>query len=368
MSITLLFTKSEMKFRLSLLNFISLMSVALLTFLPIQVVSQTTIKMEKKNGVYYIPCSVNGLGLQFVFDTGAGAVSISMSEAVFMLKNGYLKEEDLIGTEKYRIANGDIAEGTKINIRELKIGDRVLYNVEGSIVHSISAPILLGQSALEKLGKFSIDYSNSIMTFSGNANSNNSNSQPLQVKIGDQIWMTKNLDVSVFRNGDPIPQAITDAEWEAAGKKHQPAWCYYNNDPANGAKYGKLYNWYAVNDPRGLAPVGYHIPTDNEWTILIDFLGGKGLADGKMKSPGTQYWQSPNSDATNESGFSGLPGGGRENGGEFYSGDKYGCWWSSTEYSTSFYAWGRDLHYNGDVVGRYALYKEAGFSVRCLRN
>jgi uncharacterized protein (TIGR02145 family) len=83
---------------------------------------------------------------------------------------------------------------------------------------------------------------------------------PNEVQIGTQIWMTKNLDVSKFRNGDPIPEAKTDEEWVKAGENKQPAWCYYENNPANGAKYGKLYNWYAVSDARGLAPVGYHIP------------------------------------------------------------------------------------------------------------
>ncbi len=102
------------------------------------------------------------------------------------------------------------------------------------------------------------------------------------VTIGNQVWMTKNLDVSTFRNGDPIPQAKTAAEWKAADENKQPAWCYYDNDPANGAKYGKLYNWYAVNDSRGLAPAGYHIPSDVEWKQLTDFLGSE--AGKKMKS------------------------------------------------------------------------------------
>jgi uncharacterized protein (TIGR02145 family) len=88
------------------------------------------------------------------------------------------------------------------------------------------------------------------------------------VIIGTQVWATKNLDVSTFRNGDPIPQAKSDAEWVAAGENYQPAWCYYDNDPKNGTKYGKLYNWFAVRDARGLAPAGWHVPTDEEWTIL----------------------------------------------------------------------------------------------------
>lgn len=108
------------------------------------------------------------------------------------------------------------------------------------------------------------------------------------VTIGTQVWMTKNLDVATFRNGDPIPEAKTNEEWKKAGENKQPAWCYYNNDPANGAKYGKLYNWYAVNDPRGLAPIGYHIPSVVEWTIIVEYLGGEEAAGKKMKS--TTEW------------------------------------------------------------------------------
>ncbi len=131
------------------------------------VFSQTVIKMEKKNGVYYVPCTVNGLKLQFIFDTGAGDVSISLSEAVFMIKNGYMSENDLIGSEYYRIANGEVAEGTKIIIKELKIGDKTLYNVKASIVHTLSAPLLLGQSAIERFGKFSVDYSTNTLVLGG---------------------------------------------------------------------------------------------------------------------------------------------------------------------------------------------------------
>ena len=111
-----------------------------------------------------------------------------------------------------------------------------------------------------------------------------------EIKIGAQTWTTKNLDVSKFRNGEAIPLAKTNAEWALAGQNQQPAWCYYENKGENGIKYGKLYNWYAVNDPRGLAPSGYHIPTDAEWTILTDYLGGDSIAGAKMKS--TSGWKS----------------------------------------------------------------------------
>jgi len=194
------------------------------------------------------------------------------------------------------------------------------------------------------------------------------------VTIGTQVWMTKNLDVTTFRNGDPIPEAKTDEEWAKAGENKQPAWCYYDNDPANGAKYGKLYNWYAVIDSRGLAPVGYHIPTDAEWSTFINYLdpnadGGNNnnTAGGKMKSTGTQYWQSTNTDATNESGFSGLPGGFRYGNGTFDGFGSYGGWWSSTEDDATS-AWNRDLGYYGGSVLRGYNGKRYGFSVRCLRD
>jgi len=194
------------------------------------------------------------------------------------------------------------------------------------------------------------------------------------VTIGTQVWMTKNLDVSTFRNGDPIPEAKTNEEWKKAGENKQPAWCYYDNDPANGAKYGKLYNWYAVIDSRGLAPVGYHIPTDAEWSTFINYLdpnadGGNNYntAGGKMKSTGTQYWQSTNTDATNESGFSGLPGGNRSIDGTFNYIGLNGYWWSSSETATNT-AWYRFLDYNNGNVYRYGNTKLNGFSVRCLRD
>ncbi len=136
------------------------------------VYGQTVIRMEKANGVFTMPCKVNGLSLKFIFDTGASDVSISLAEAVFMLKNGYLSDNELIGTEYYRIANGDIQEGTKLILREVEIGNLKLYNVSASIVHSLSAPLLLGQSALSKLGKIEFDYGNNTLTIKNGSSSN----------------------------------------------------------------------------------------------------------------------------------------------------------------------------------------------------
>jgi len=184
------------------------------------------------------------------------------------------------------------------------------------------------------------------------------------VKIGQQVWMAENLNTDRFRNGDLIPEAKTIEEWEVAGNNKQPAWCYYENAPANGAKYGKLYNWYAVSDSRGLAPVGYHIPSDGEWTILTDYLGGEEIAGSKMKSK--QGW-AKDGNGTNSSGFSGLPGCYRGFDGAFSYVGYNGSWWSPTEGSAGS-AWGRVLGYEDGDVDRLYTGKAEGFSVRCLRD
>ena len=198
-----------------------------------------------------------------------------------------------------------------------------------------------------------------------------------RIVIGNQGWTDKNLDVATYRNGDPIPEVQDVSAW---GNLTTGAWCYYNNDPANGAVYGKLYNWYAVNDPRGLAPVGYHIPSDAEWTILTDYLRVLDIRDnnyfpnnkktgGKMKETGTAHWLAPNIAATNCSGFAGFPGGYRDSNVQqslgFYAIGERGGWWSATESSSS-HAWSRDLYYDYGGVGRDTYDKRIAHSVRCL--
>ena len=198
------------------------------------------------------------------------------------------------------------------------------------------------------------------------------------VKIGNQEWMVKNLNVSTFRNGDPITEAKSDEEWEKLGGEGKPAWCYYANDKANDAKYGKLYNWYAVNDPRGLAPAGWHVPSDAEWKELemclgmnqlaADDIGYRGTDEGdKMKETGTAHWQSPNN-ANNESNLSVLPGGYRFNNGYYHGMGGYAAFWSSTEYGSRPTAWSRGLSYDSSVVLRRDDGKPSGFSVLCVRD
>lgn len=187
----------------------------------------------------------------------------------------------------------------------------------------------------------------------------------LTCKIGNQVWTSENLNVDKFRNGDPIPEARTAAEWKKANDNKQPAWCYYNNDPSLGAKYGKLYNWYAVVDPRGLAPAGYHIPTDAEWTVLTDFLGGEGVAGEKLKS--TTGWK----DLGNGSGqtcFSGFPSPMRGLDGTFGSFDNdVTVWWSFSTKSEEM-AWNRRILNYQTKIFRWDFYKGSGFSVRCLKD
>jgi len=148
------------------------LTLTAIMFFMLSVFSQTTITMEKKGGVYVVPCKVNGLDLKFIFDTGAGDVSISLTEALFMIKNGYLSENDIIGTEYYRVANGEINEGTKILLKEIQFAGLYLYNVEASIVHTAEAPLLLGQSAISKLGKIQLD-GDKLTILSGSSNSYN---------------------------------------------------------------------------------------------------------------------------------------------------------------------------------------------------
>ena len=183
------------------------------------------------------------------------------------------------------------------------------------------------------------------------------------VVIGKQTWMKTNLNVSKYQDGTLIPEVTDPVQW---AKLTTGAWCYYDNDPANGEIYGKLYNWYAVHDARGLAPVGYQIPTDEQWSTLTTFIGS--VAGGKMKEIGIANWTSPNSEATNSTGFTGLPGGIIISNGTFYYISDHGYWWSSTSnVNEETVAWNRSLGYNSGIACRSYDDKNYGFSVRCIK-
>jgi uncharacterized protein (TIGR02145 family) len=186
------------------------------------------------------------------------------------------------------------------------------------------------------------------------------------VTICNQTWTKTNLNVTKYRNGDVIPQVTNGAQWATLTTG---AWCYYANTSSNGTTYGKLYNWYAVNDPRRLAPSGYHIPTDAEWTSLTTCLGGEAIAGGKMKEAGTTHWTIPNTGATNESGFTGLPAGGHTNFAPLYFEDINDgtSFWSSSQNST-IDAWTRSLYYTETSLFKEPFFKNFGLSVRCVKD
>ncbi len=225
------------------------------------------------------------------------------------------------------------------------------------------------------------------------------------VTIGTQVWMLENLNVSTFKNGVAIPEVQDKDAWNKASKNHQPAWCYYDNDPKNGAKYGKLYNWYAVIDTSGLCPQGWHVPSDADWEILITYLGGKDVAGAKMKAKsGWNKWVEQNEitcpvcnlwsdeyrskiachrckdnrtipnviiyhsgDGNNISGLASLPGGIRLNNGYCSYIGEDGYWWSSTE-NNNFDVWYRYLYNDSELAYRFNDSKGCGISVRCLRD
>ena len=185
-----------------------------------------------------------------------------------------------------------------------------------------------------------------------------------QITIGAQIWMQKNLDICYYRNGDPIPEVQDAAEWASLTTG---AWCYYENNTANGPVYGKLYNWYAVNDPRGLAPEDWHIPTGTEWENLISYLGGSEAANAKIKSL-TSDWNSLDG-ATNSSGFTGLPGGYRGSNdiiSHFSAPGDMGVWWSSTEIDGE--AWGLLVESGTESLWALQCVKKCGYSIRCIKD
>ncbi|MDP2388204.1 MAG: fibrobacter succinogenes major paralogous domain-containing protein [Bacteroidota bacterium] len=183
-------------------------------------------------------------------------------------------------------------------------------------------------------------------------------------KIGKAEWTLKNLDVSTFRNGDSIPLVQTTEAWEKAGKDGKPACCIYENKTENGIKYGKLYNWYAVTDKRGLAPKGWHIPDYKEWKALDDKAGGVKIAGKKIKS--TTGW-SDNGNGDNSTGFTALPAGFRSSTGVFKSIDEYGFWWSSQNENKE-NGWIYFLYSKDDGSNANSVPKTAGLSVRCVKD
>ena len=249
----------------------------------------------------------------------------------------------------FTAANAEVQDTLKINIIEIIDGDekivRVLVNSPIIVIKKVACPP-------------------SISDIDGNTYNT--------VQIGTQCWTRENLRVTKYRDGTIIP---LDESGGTAGNGTSQTWSsrttgaitVYGHSATNLATYGYLYNWYAVVDSKGLCPSGWHVPSDSELTTLTNYLGGESVAGGKMKSTGTTIWNSPNTGATNESGFSALPGGYRDFDGIFLYIRNDAFFWSATEIGSNF-AWLRYLNnYSGNVY-RYNFNKQNGFSVRCLRD
>lgn len=188
------------------------------------------------------------------------------------------------------------------------------------------------------------------------------------IPVGPLVWMAQNLKTTKFKDGTNIPIVKEYVDWT---NSLAPGYCWYdNNDSVYKDIYGAFYNWFAVSTGQ-LCPDGWHVPSDAEWQLLIDYLGGERKAGSKLKEAATNNWILSNKDATNESGFTGLPAGLRNaNDGTFYGQGSIGAWWTTTETSASLFgaAWSRWVHGDTTVVSRKEIYKKDGFTVRCVKN
>ena len=377
--------------------------------------SELNLKNDLRNGLckYFFDSGNLQMEVNFVLGRKNGLCKTYNDNGKIIEESVY-KENKLNGLSKYYYDNGKLKE-EGFYLDDKKYGDFKYYDEKGLLINELQyVNNEVVQSNVTKSNTENTSQNTTV--FSNNKNnlkaseeaktnkSSNQNKVYKSVVIGTQIWMTENLNVSTFRNGDPILEAKTTEEWENAGKNKQPAWCFYENDPKYGTKYGKLYNWYAVNDQRGLAPVGWHVPSDAEWTLLVDFLGNE--AGKKMKSAsgwsgygckrcdggssqfkanctsckGTQNNSTEpfSGNGTNSSGFSGLPGSGITSQGKYGGVGSYGFWWSSSE-ADAIIAWDREhgvdhayyryLESGTDSMdSRFSSGKANGKSDRCLRD
>jgi uncharacterized protein (TIGR02145 family) len=186
-----------------------------------------------------------------------------------------------------------------------------------------------------------------------------------EVQLGDQVWMAENFQGAIFRNGDSIPHVRSVEGWERAGREGKPAWCEYGNDASNGEKYGRIYNWYAVNDPRGFCPKGWHVPTNDEWIIVEEFLGTS-EAGRRLKCMADTM---NNGNTTTPAKFCALLGGYRSKEGNFSGLEEFTYLSSSSERDRKENdIWGRGIHQSERTIMRCGLYKAHGLYVRLIKD
>ena len=332
--------------------------------------SQIVVKMKKEGGVFTLPCTVNGLPLRFIFDTGASDVTLSLTEAKFMFKNGILKKEDILWTQKYQTASGDIQEGVNVVLRKVDINGIRLHNVIASIVLANNAPLLLGQSVLGRVGKFQVDSHNSTLTIFPNKGNTTVNTVTdvdgnvyNTISIDKQTWMIENLKVTKFNNGESIGHIKNNQDWISSISS---AYCFYNNDTKQQAIYGNLYNWFAIMDQRGICPFGWHVPSLEEFEILEKYMKNNNVTSGSLKS--TTNWQQPNLNANGYMGFNVQPAGKRWfKTGLFEFSKKGSYFWtsSSADNDRSYYY---AFSYDYPEARKFNFFRGDGFSCRCIKD
>jgi uncharacterized protein (TIGR02145 family) len=306
------------------------------------------------------PTAWEGSGdyLEFVFDLGSPNGTSENIVVYFEASGTGLDRDDIPG--KHRLQQGYIEIPPGSQTASIRIEG---FTGDGTITETQTIVLrLTGCSSTDYPIGSSSEATAIIMDSDGETVTDIDGNVYHTVTIGSQVWTVENLNVDRYRNGDIIVLVQDEYQWF---NLTYGAFCYYRNDTAIGNVYGKLYNWFAVNDPRGLAPAGFHIPTDAEWRVLTNYLGGSSVAGGKLKAK--ILWQPPNAGATNSSGFTAFPGGRRADIGSFFGIGIYGNFWSASE-NGSDKVWSSDLSNDWSSLFRNDDFKESGLSVRCVRD
>ncbi len=287
-----------------------------------------------------------------------GIYTVSLKTENFAYSDKIVSTSTSKGTPTVEYVNSGISENTNLKTTQSVVpmqyttGDRIQIKAVSGAYSTIKTFIPEGNSTESFYFVAATD-------LDGNNNTT--------VTIGTQVWMVENLKTTFSRNGDPITKAQGPTSWANNNSQGAGAYCWYNNIIDEGSGRGALYNWYAVNVQRNIAPEGWHVPSDDEWTTLVNFLGGEALAGSKMKQTVFTTWDYPNLGATNETGFTALPAGFRNSvDGTFFDTGMYGYFWSSTTYGVS--AWVRYAVYDDMSLYRYNYLHSDGISVRLIKN
>ena len=324
--------------------------------------------------------TTNGNGLVSL-EIGTGTIvsgnfaSIDWSNGTYFIKT----ETDIAGGVNYTISGTSqllsvpyalYAKNIKSSVSST--GDTLFIGNQSYIIPGISAANNGSQGGDTNHSCGATDVHNSNLNY-GSVTDLNGNVYKTII-IGSQEWMAENLKTSFYSNGAPIPNITNNFQWSSLSSG---AWTQYNNNNLYDCPYGFLYNWYAVADARNICPTGWHVPSSDEWNIMIGYLDPNYIANvlgsqslivgGKLKSMNSQYWQSPNQDASNETGFSALPGGGRDSNGSFGSIDNLCFFWTSQE-NGSAAGWSRDISSSSGSIEKYSYDKRVGYSVRCIKD